>query len=195
MQTSYDILGVPRNASDETIKAAFRKAAKAYHPDLNAGDPTRAQQFKQVIAAYELLRNPRQRTAYDQGLASYERYLRSFRRKRTWRFAAVPIAALVSGTAVALAVSLSAGPPAAPSPTGGKVAQRASQEVAPVDDGDSSRPAANRAEARTPLDWAEDVSVLEAPRVRITDAIAERKEEASRARSSNSLEERAAGFI
>jgi hypothetical protein len=197
MQTSYDILGVPRNASNETIKAAFRKAAKAYHPDLNAGDPTREQQFKQVIAAYELLRNPRQRLAYDQGLASYERYLRSFRRKRIWRFAAVPVAALVSGAAVALGVSLSAGPPAAPSPTGGKIAQRVSHEVASVHERDGSRPAANGAEARAPLvtEWAEDVSMLEAPRVAITDAMAEREEEALRARSSTSLEERAAGFI
>src|SRR5919198_5018244 len=145
MQTSYDVLGVPRNASDETIKAAFRKAAKAYHPDLNAGDPARAQHFKQVSAAYELLRNPRQRAAYDQGLAGYERYLRSFRRRRIWRFAAVPVAALVSGAAVALGVSLSAGPPVAPGPTGGKIAQRANHEVAPVHDGDSSHPAASRA--------------------------------------------------
>src|SRR5262245_7200460 len=151
MQTSYDVLGVRRNASDETIRAAFRKAAKAYHPDLNAGDPAKEQRFKQVSAAYELLRNPRQRAAYDQGLAGYERYLRSSRRKRIWRFAAVPVAALVSGAAVALGVSLSAGPPAASGPAEGKIAQRASHEVAAVHDGDSSRPAASRAEVQASL--------------------------------------------
>ena len=147
MQTSYDVLGVPRNASDEAIRAAFRKAAKVYHPDLNAGDPTREQQFKQVSAAYELLRNPRQRAAYDQGLAGYERYLRSSRRKRIWRFAAVPVAALVSVAAVALGVSLSAGPPVS-GPAGGRAAQLASQQVAAVDDGVSPRPAASHAEAQ-----------------------------------------------
>src|SRR5215510_1872434 len=116
MQTSYDVLGVPRYASDETIRTAFRKAAKAYHPDLNAGDPTREQQFKQVSAAYELLKTPQLRAAYDEGLAGYERNLRSARRRRIWRFAAVPVAAVVSGGAVALGVSLSSGPPTEPGP-------------------------------------------------------------------------------
>ena len=147
MQTSYDVLGVPRNADDETIRAAFRKAAKAYHPDLNAGDPTREQQFKQVSAAYDLLKNPRQRAAYDEGLAGYERYLRSARRRRIWRFAAVPVAAVVSGGAVALGVSLSSGPPTEPSPAEGKVAQLASHEVAAVHD-DDSHPAGSQAPAK-----------------------------------------------
>ena len=148
MQTSYDVLGVPRNANDETIRAAFRKAAKAYHPDLNAGDPIREQRFKQVRAAYELLKTPAQRTAYDEGLAGYERYLRSVRRKRIWRFAAVPAAAAVSGAAVALGVSLSSGPPTEPSLAGGQVAEHASHEVAAVDGGDGSRPAANHAQTK-----------------------------------------------
>ena len=51
MNTPYDILGVPRSASDEAIKAAFHSAAKACHPDLNAGDPSAAQKLKQLIAA------------------------------------------------------------------------------------------------------------------------------------------------
>jgi DnaJ domain len=151
MQTSYDVLGVPRNASDETIRAAFRKAAKAYHPDLNAGDRTREQQFTQVSAAYELLRDPRQRAAYDQGLVGYERYLRSARRKRIWRFARVPGAALVSVAAVALGVSLSSGPPTAPDPAGGTIAHRASHDVTIVDDGDNSPPGASRADVKTLL--------------------------------------------
>jgi curved DNA-binding protein CbpA len=151
MQTSYDVLGVPRNASDETIRAAFRQAAKAYHPDLNAGDPTREQQFKQVSAAYELLRNPRQRAAYDQGLLGYERYLRSSRRKRIWRFAAAPVAALVSVAAVALGISLLSGLPTAPGPAGGKIAHRASHDVVAVDNGDRSPPGASPAEVKALL--------------------------------------------
>jgi DnaJ domain len=148
MQTSYDVLGVPRNASNETIRAAFRKAAKAYHPDLNAGDPTREQQFKQVIAAYELLKTPRQRAAYDGGLSDYERYVRSARRKRIWRFAAVPVAAVVSSAAVALGVSLSSGLPTEPGSAEGKIAQGTSHEVAAVHDGDSSPPAASHVQAK-----------------------------------------------
>jgi curved DNA-binding protein CbpA len=148
METSYDILGVPRNANDETIRAAFRKAAKAYHPDLNAGDPSREQQFKQVSAAYELLKNPRQRAAYDEHLSRYERYLRSVRRKRIWRFARVPVAAVVSGVTVALGVSLSSRTPTEPGPTGEEIAQRASHEMAAVHDGDDSRPAPSYTQAK-----------------------------------------------
>ena len=137
MQTSYDVLGVPRNASDETIRAAFRKAAKAYHPDLNAGDPTREQQFKQASAAYELLRNAQQRAAYDEGLVGYERYLRRSRRQRIRRFAAVPVAALVSAAAVALGVSLSSVPLPGP--------------LAALDGGDSSSPGTSRADVKALL--------------------------------------------
>jgi DnaJ domain len=146
METPYDVLGVPRNANDEMIRAAFRKAAKAYHPDLNAGDPSREKQFKQVSAAYELLKTPRQRAAYDEGLSRYERYLKSVRRKRIWRFARVPVAAIVSGVTVVLGVSLSSGPPA--EPARGEIAQRASHDEAVVHDSDDSRPAASYTQAK-----------------------------------------------
>jgi hypothetical protein len=65
MRTAYDVLGVPRNASNETIRTAFRKAAKACHPDLNVGNPTAELQIRVVITAYEMLKNPRKRAAYD----------------------------------------------------------------------------------------------------------------------------------
>jgi curved DNA-binding protein CbpA len=145
MQTSYDVLGVPRNASDEAIRAAFRKAAKACHPDLNAGDPTREQELRQVLAAYELLRNPQQRAVYDQSLDAYERYLRNSRRKKIQRLAAAPVAALVSSAVVALGVTLWSGPPQASGSAAGKVAQHASQQVAVADEIDSPRPAENPA--------------------------------------------------
>jgi len=148
MQTSYDVLGVPRNANDEAIRAAFLRAAKAYHPDLNAGDPTRERQFKQVSAAYELLKTPQQRAAYDEHLSRYERYLKSARRKRIWRFARVPAAAVVSGVTVAFGVSLLSGPPTKPGAAEGEIAQRASYDVAAVYDSDDSRPAAGHAPAK-----------------------------------------------
>ena len=75
MKTAYDVLGVPRNASNEKIGTAFRKAAKACHPDLNAGDPTAELQIRQVIIAYEILKTPHKRAAYD-------RYLRERCRER-----------------------------------------------------------------------------------------------------------------
>jgi curved DNA-binding protein CbpA len=147
MQTPYDVLGVPRKAGDEAIRAAFCRAAKAYHPDLNSGDQAKEQKLKQVIAAYGVLKDAHQRAAYDQALADYEQYLRSRRRQRIQRFAAAPVAALVSGGVVALGVSLWFGPPHASGLASEEVAQRASQQVAALDDSDSTRPAASQAAA------------------------------------------------
>ena len=111
MQTPYDVLGVSRKASGEAIRTAFCKVAKACHPDLNSGDQAKERSLKQVIAAYKFLKNTEQRSAYDRLLAEYEQYLRSRRRQTIQRFAAVPVAALVSGGIVALGVSLWTVPP------------------------------------------------------------------------------------
>ena len=225
MQTSYDVLRVPRNASDETIRAAFRKAAKAYHPDLNAGDPTREQQLKQIIAAYEVLRNPRQRAAYDESLAACERYLRNSRRKRIQRLAAAPVAALVSGGVVALGVSLWTVPPRASGFVETEIAQRASQQVAVLDDSDSTGSTASQAQERVSFDmewerthsgpmpmWTSAVGNPNAPEGEllpdsIADVIARQAQrrpgrvgaravgERSRAPAAGALEVRAASFI
>lgn len=101
MKTLYSVLGVPRNASDATIRSAFRKAAKSCHPDLHAGDPTAEQQLRQVIAAYEMLRHPQKRMAYD-------RYLRDSRREGMRSFALTAAAGLMSSSImVALVLALS----------------------------------------------------------------------------------------
>ena len=63
----YQTLGVARTASDDEIRAAYRKLAKKYHPDLNAGDKTAEETFKSVTAAYELLDDPKLRARYDAG--------------------------------------------------------------------------------------------------------------------------------
>jgi curved DNA-binding protein CbpA len=152
MQTPYDVLAVPRKASDEAIRAAFCKAAKAYHPDLNSGDPAKEQKLKQVIAAYRMLRNTQQRAAYDQSLADYEQHLRSRRRQKIQRFAAAPVAALVSGGVVALGVSLWSAAPHPSAVAGGHVAQRASQQVTTVDESDTSRSTASQAQERLSFD-------------------------------------------
>lgn len=61
----YKALGVTKNASADDIKKAFRKAARKYHPDINSGAEADAK-FKEVNEAYEVLKDPERRAAYDQ---------------------------------------------------------------------------------------------------------------------------------
>ncbi|HJU57896.1 MAG TPA: molecular chaperone DnaJ [Actinomycetota bacterium] len=60
----YEILGVPRDASTEEIKKAYRRLAREHHPDVNA-DPAAEERFKEVAAAYEILSDSRKRAQYD----------------------------------------------------------------------------------------------------------------------------------
>ena len=62
----YEVMGVPKNASDDEIKKAFRKLAKKYHPDLNPGDKQAEAKFKEVNEAYEVLSDKDKRARYDQ---------------------------------------------------------------------------------------------------------------------------------
>ena len=61
----YAVLGVPRDASADDVRGAYRRAARASHPDLNPGDASAAARFKQVQAAYDVLVDPARRAAYD----------------------------------------------------------------------------------------------------------------------------------
>ena len=63
----YQLLGVSRQASAADIKKAYFAAAKASHPDLNPGSANAARQFRLVAEAYETLRDPAKRSAYDLG--------------------------------------------------------------------------------------------------------------------------------
>src|ERR671914_1327351 len=63
----YRTLGVDRKASDEEIKKAYRKLARQYHPDRNAGDKAAEERFKDVQEAYSILSVPDKRKAYDSG--------------------------------------------------------------------------------------------------------------------------------
>ena len=62
----YDVLGVQKNASDAEIKKAFRNLAKENHPDSNRGDEGAEARFKEINEAYENLKDPQSRAAYDQ---------------------------------------------------------------------------------------------------------------------------------
>ena len=69
----YEVLGVTRDADEKVLKATFRKLAMQFHPDRNPGDQTAEIKFKEVSAAYECLRDPQKRAAYDRfGHAAFE---------------------------------------------------------------------------------------------------------------------------
>lgn len=62
----YEVLGVPRTASQKEISTAFRKLARKHHPDLNAGDKQAEARFKEVSEAHDVLHDPKKRKLYDQ---------------------------------------------------------------------------------------------------------------------------------
>lgn len=62
----YEVLGVPRTASQKDISAAFRKLARKHHPDLNAGDKQAEAKFKELSEAHEVLSDAKKRRLYDE---------------------------------------------------------------------------------------------------------------------------------
>lgn len=92
----YKILGVPKNATAEDIKKAYRKLAKQYHPDKNPGDKTAEAKFKEITEANEVLSDPEKRKYYDQLGADWAKYsqyggnpedfMRDYTSGRSWQW-------------------------------------------------------------------------------------------------------------
>lgn len=69
MENLYELLGVPSDVDADKLKKAYREAAKACHPDHHGGDRNAAGRFRQIVQAYELLRDADRRAAYDRLLS------------------------------------------------------------------------------------------------------------------------------
>jgi DnaJ domain len=203
MNTSYDVLGVPQSANKETIKAAFHRAAKAYHPDLNAGDPAAEEKLKQVIDAYHILKCPEQRAAYDLALSLRDAFNamvkdtdsiadRNLRRALARRFANAAFVGLASGGVMALAVWLSvslshkqvASAPAAPLTSLATEWKRVAASGDPraiwafaVRNPDTPQSALARSRLIEQIEAVEDVPLLNVLRLVASPAVAERARE------------------
>jgi DnaJ-class molecular chaperone len=67
MRDPYSVLGVPRSVSEKDLKSAYRKLAKANHPDQNQSDPKAQQKFAEISAAYDFLSDKEKKGAFDRG--------------------------------------------------------------------------------------------------------------------------------
>ena len=119
-KTLYELLKVRPNDDGEALQIAFRNAAKANHPDLNPGDPDASRRFRQIVTAYEILRDTARRRAYDRLLA----FARAQRRAELTR----RIVSGATGVAVALTIVLVVGYPSKTSVEATKVVEVAARE-------------------------------------------------------------------
>ena len=70
----YQTLGIPKTASKDEIRKAYKKLARKYHPDVNPGNHEAEEKFKAISEAYEVLGNDEKRKKYDQLGADWKRY-------------------------------------------------------------------------------------------------------------------------
>jgi curved DNA-binding protein CbpA len=189
---------VPRNASDEVVRAAFRKAAKALHPDVTGGDTQAENRLRDVIAAYRLLRSPQQRAIYDRLLAANDLTLRNWDHARNQRSVAAPMgAALLTASIVTAAVWLSSEPQSTPYIAGRNIRDSTLQTYGARDRICDELPSTAQGEAKLlSRDGVEDVieerALEDLVRPSEEPIVKEGSEVAS---SSDTLERRAADFI
>src|ERR1700756_411215 len=62
----YEVLGLPRTATEDEIRNEYRKLARKHHPDVNPGDKSAEEKFKEINEAYQVLSDPEKRKRYDQ---------------------------------------------------------------------------------------------------------------------------------
>jgi len=102
METLYDLLGaLPRDDADE-LRAAFRRAVKGAHPDINPDDPDAGQKFREIVRANEILGDEEQRAAYDHLLGLAHKEQKQQATAKTMHKAATRVIALVVATGVSL---------------------------------------------------------------------------------------------
>src|SRR5271167_3393004 len=73
-QDYYELLGVSKKANAKDIRTAFRKLARKYHPDLNPGDKTSEEKFKELNEAYAVLSDTEKRAQYDSAGTTFEQF-------------------------------------------------------------------------------------------------------------------------
>jgi curved DNA-binding protein len=73
----YSVLGVSKTATQDEIKKTFRKLARKYHPDVNPGDQSSSEKFKEIGEAYEVLSDPEKRQKYDEFGSQWQQYSQS----------------------------------------------------------------------------------------------------------------------
>jgi DnaJ-class molecular chaperone len=101
MVNLYNVLGVARDADASEIKLAFRKLAKVHHPDLHAGDAFFVERFQTINCAYEVLRKPDARAAYDAACAVERAQARRRLKSAVLATAASFLVTVTSGLAIA----------------------------------------------------------------------------------------------
>src|SRR5262245_56188690 len=101
MKTLYDLLGALPDDDAEGLRAAFRKAARANHPDLNPGNPEAPKTFRRIVRANAILSDERQREAYDRLLEVARRQQRAAPRRGIFsvRIRKLGVDAMVSAAA------------------------------------------------------------------------------------------------
>ena len=98
VRNPYKVLGIASTADDQRIKSAFRRRALTTHPDLNPGNDRAEERFRELMQAYQVLRDTRARAAYDAHIAQQ----RSRARRRFMQSAAVMVATFVLTTSSAV---------------------------------------------------------------------------------------------